>query len=210
MIKAVLFDFDGTLVDSDRITFDEIVSIAKNFHLSVPTYTQILTFRGVPVINILKELYPHLSEDKINELIDFKRRNMETFLPQIQLKPFVNEALHDLKQRYLLGLVTSRAKYGLQFLLNAHNLKELFEVIICHDDSAQHKPHPEGILKAMEFLHVTSQETVYVGDTEIDVLTAHNAKIPCILISDSEETRADYHLKSLEDLTSVIMHIDEK
>jgi len=211
MIKAILFDFDGTIVDSDHVTFLEFVNLMKNYKYPVPTNEQLLKFRGLPAIEIIKKLHPQLSDQKVQEMYEFKNINADRFMPKIKLFPNVNNVLKKLSSKFKLAVVTSRRRRGVNLLLKQHHLEELFLVTITKDDVVNFKPHAEGILKAIKMLKIEMDESVYVGDAEADVATANNAGITCVLISkDKEDYGAKFHLSEIIKLPLLIKKMYEK
>lgn len=205
MLKAILFDFDGTLVDSEPITLLEFINLMKNYHYSIPTNEQLRSLRGIPVDTIIKKLLPHISDEKIKEMYEFKNKNADRFMQKIKLFPHVKKVITQLKNQYKLAIVTSRRRRGLDMLLQQHNVKHLFEVCVAKEDVVNHKPHPEGILKAIHLLGINKEHAIYVGDAETDVMTASAAGISCVMISKSSQNYgAKHHISGISELPLII------
>lgn len=172
--KAILFDLDGTLIDSIEL-------IVRCFQHTVQTHLgyliareEILKYIGVPLRSELERLAPGRCEELIKTY-----REMQ-FGPEgdsIQLFPGVVEVLTKLHQRKIpLGIVTSKAKAGTEKAMELlHDLPGIFQVVVTVEDVANHKPHPEPLLFAAAQLKVAPENTWYVGDSHYDMRAANSA-----------------------------------
>lgn len=187
-IKAVLFDLDGTLVDSLPELYDGVRRALLEIGQPVPSQDAVrdMIGRGVSVLAERVRQYLHLTDNDVTQ---------ETLLGlfvkywalsdgcQTTFFPGVLEAMTTLKSQGIsVGLVTNKwRELTLEFLAQ-RGLQTFFDVIIAGDDCPRNKPAPDMLLKAMETLHVLPVETVMVGDSRNDALAARSAGVVAALV----------------------------
>lgn len=174
MYKAILFDFDGTIIDTNELiirsykyAFEKILS----YDISID---EILGLFGRPLLISLQEDYGVENGEKL--YYAFREFN-ETNHDEIA-KPFtgIPDAIYDLKKMgYKLGIVTSKRMEMLKRGLKLLNLENIFDVLIAAESTTEHKPKPGPILVACEKIGVEPCDTLYVGDSVFDILCGKNA-----------------------------------
>lgn len=205
MIKAILFDFDGTLIDSNKNTLEYFKATLRHYNHPIPADERFESLWGLKSIDMWKNLLPNISDEEIQKLLLHGKQESLKTITDIQLFPDVQRVLKQLAKQYQLGLVTSRGKKSTKQLLAYRELDPLFSVVIDREDVASHKPHPEGLQLAMDQLNTSISQTVYVGDSEADVLASRNAGIISILLSQlTENFGADYHITEITKLPALI------
>ena len=166
-IKAVLFDLDGTLLDTR-----EYVYAAYNHVLNINNYPQVSPEKIDPVMGIaLEECYRHFTG--VDEVADFcdQHRNFQLVNSHL-VKKFedTSQTLDRLKDAGLkLGVVTTRSRSTTDDVLSKNGLTNYFETVIAKSDVVNLKPHPESILKALSNLNVDPIESIMIGDTDFDI-----------------------------------------
>ncbi len=172
-VSAVLFDIDGTMMDtvplimaSHRHTFNKILGW-------VPPDDEILATVGEPLVTTFARYGEHC-DILLDEYIDWSVPRTAT---HSQLFDGIVPTLLSLRERgFLTGVVTARRCDGMHVCLEAFSLTDLFDVFVCAEDTATHKPEPEPILLAMERLGVDDPKHVlYVGDTVHDLESVKSA-----------------------------------
>lgn len=171
-LKALLFDLDGTLLDSFsahleayRIMFARFgIEITKERFLASYSPNWYETYRGMGL--------PKESWETANSYW------LEAAAQQTPgLFPDVERILTQLCGSYRLGLVTSGSKSRVLRDLERTGIKTIFETVITGDDVQQPKPAPEGLEMALARLEIQPHETVYIGDAQADYEMAHAAKV---------------------------------
>lgn len=176
-VKGVLFDLDGTLVDSIELIVTCFQTTFKEVLNQNITREEVLSYIGKPLRPQLELLAPN----KGQQLIE-KYREIQFKLHDSMVKPYkgVYEAILSFKDSgYYLGIVTSKGKDGTNAALNLFGPKfrECFTVIISADDSSTHKPEPGPLLQAANFLKIEHKNCVYIGDTIFDMQAAIRANM---------------------------------
>ncbi len=174
-IDTVLFDLDGTLVNSNEL-------IIKCFEETMMKYMPNRSFTRSELIDMigppLKETFSIASEDAsiIQEMIDYYRYLYVRYeFDYIHLYPNTIEMLQELKNRgYNLGIVTTKFKVSAMPSITHYGLDQWITSYCFLDDIKEHKPHPEPIFFALKQFS-SYREVVMVGDNTSDLLAGRNA-----------------------------------
>jgi len=185
MTKAVLFDVDGTLIDSnDQHARAWVAALAEHGH-EVP-FERVRPLIGMGGDKVLPELVPGLEEDSsegkaIGEARKriFKERELETIPPTRGARELL-EAVRARGARVVVA--TSAKKSELDGLLARGDLGPLVDVAATGDDAEDSKPDPDIIGAALKKANVAAADAVMVGDTQYDVEAAHKAGVTCVAL----------------------------
>jgi predicted PurR-regulated permease PerM/phosphoglycolate phosphatase-like HAD superfamily hydrolase len=180
-IDAVLFDLDGTLVETDEEAVEQLTRRLHRIRWLLPgrdaarAARRILMAAESPA-NSLFTLLDRLGLDNHvldlgNRLWRLRGREPHTFRPV----DGIVEALHDLGRRYHLAIVTTRSRLDAQAFLSQQGLDALFKVVVGREDTWRIKPHPDPVLYAAKELGVPVERCLMVGDTGVDILAARSA-----------------------------------
>ena len=208
-IKAVLFDLDGTLIDTSDLIFRSFESALDTvLHTQIPREELLWTF-GRPLEQIMKSL----GGERADELLKAFRAYSISHETDINLFPQVHETLAYLRAKEIkTAIVTSRIRPSTMRDLEILQLSSaLFDAIITPESTIEHKPHPAPALKAMELLGVSPKETIMIGDSMHDLQCGRQAGCRTAFVQYSmvpqEELRAqnpDYSVASLSDLIDIL------
>lgn len=175
MIKAVLFDLDGTLLDTNELIYMSFCHTFKSMLNKELTREEITSTYGKP-LEATFSAYTN-DEKEVEELVkEYRRYNLE--IHDDMCKPFddVEELLLELKKRNIkTAIVTSKRKQLAERGLELGKLKELLDVIVTPEDTTKHKPEAEPAIKACELLGVKPEEALMVGDSSYDLLCGKSA-----------------------------------
>ncbi len=175
-IRYILFDLDGTLVDTTELILSTYRESLSKLVEVPPTEEEILMGFGTPLPQQLYRLFPTL-RDRADEAIAMWRETQEKLRDRL-IKPFpgTSDVLRELRRRgYPMGIVTSKERLQAERDMELYGLMDLVSVIVCWDDTPNHKPHPEPILRAMQLLVAQPAETLYVGDSLHDMKAGREA-----------------------------------
>lgn len=193
MKTIILFDLDGTLIDST----DAILHSFKSaFFFNNLNYNEenIKSLIGYTLDDIF--LKSGVNHKDIQKYIDIYRQEYrKIFLEQTTLLPRTLQALKLAKTFAILGIVTTKNSKSSKILLKHLGIYDFFKVIIGREDVNFPKPHAEPILKALSMINTNANEIFMIGDTKLDVLAAKNANIKAIALScgyESEESLKKY------------------
>ena len=184
--RAVVFDLDGTLLDSLPLVLRAFTHAVAPFG-GRPTMAMFATLGGPPE-RIFGDMVadPKQVPDSLRRLHDYNLEN------QHQIEPFAGAvALLDVlaKRGIQMGVWTGRDRLSTEFLLNLHGLRTRFESIVCGDDLDSHKPDSAGLIELLRQLDVPAAHALYVGDADVDVLGGVGANVDTILISQARESQ---------------------
>ena len=183
---TILFDLDGTLIDSTEAILESFHATFRSYGLPSPKDEDIKSLIGHPLDVMYKEL--GVQETIVWDIVDaYKEHYREISTQKTILLPFAKEAV-ELASRYArVGIVTTKTGKYSQILMEHFEIMQYFEVLIGREHVQNPKPHPEPIEKALEILKVTKENCWMIGDTRMDMIAAKNAGIKSVgIISEYE------------------------
>lgn len=205
MIRAVLFDIDGVLVDSFEANlkyFQDLMNVAG---YSPPTREAFRPLFHLTLLGVLQRLTGATDEREIKRL--WKMRDDKTVQYDHGLASMPEGAdatARELAKTYCLGLVTSRIRSMVFEEPGLAKCKDAFSAVVAYEDTESHKPDPAPLLFAAEQLEVDPRECVYIGDVENDVVAAHAAGMKAIVFASKKIDRADAWTPTFSDLPRLI------
>lgn len=208
MIKAIIFDVDGVLIDSFEGNLDFYQRLMEITGYPGPTRENYPTMFHLPMKETIRELTGSIDEEEIDRIwtIGVEKKLLSYNADRVTLSPGVPEMLEKLQEKYRLAIVTSRTKQSITSLPQLKSLEHYFEVIVGYQDTTHHKPDPEPLLLACEKLGVKPDEVVYVGDAFTDVIAARAAGTKVIAYPKPLEN-AHGHVILLTDLPDAILYL---
>ena len=209
--KLLLFDLDGTLCDTDEMIVQTMNAIYKDYKpTKIRTREELYYFSGPPIRETLKREFPDYDPDLMYEV--FKKVSRDFYAPCVKAYQDEVEVLKALKDNgYLLGVVTNKGRPLTIYSLELCGIDKLFDVVVSADDVSNPKPDPTGVYDAMKKLNIDSKEDVlYVGDNDIDYITASNAGVDAMLVTWGPREikcldKAKYLAKSYNDMRGILL-----
>lgn len=181
MIDTVVFDFDGTIMDTNDVIIGSWQHVYKTLRGKEGDLDYILSTFGEPLEYSMKTSFPEVPmEESVKIYRDWHR---ERFLDMIKLFPGVTEMLQEIKDRgYRMGIATSRLRVTLEQGLDKYDLRKYFDAIVAVEDTENPKPAPDIVLKTLAMLDAKPENAIMVGDSRLDILCARNASVPSVLV----------------------------
>lgn len=181
--KLVVFDFDGTLVDSIHMIARGILLSNEAFHLKAISYETAKSVIGMSLDDMMgiiaPDLDPALKKDYLNHYVKYFRRCD----PHLKLFPGALDLVNKLRINGIYrGIATGKSRFGLTRLTNRMDIGDLFDWSVCSDEASP-KPDPEMLDKLSSMSGFEKSEIVMIGDSEHDVKMAQAAGVDVIAVS---------------------------
>ena len=213
MIKAIIFDMDGLMIDSERVTFECYQERLKDMNLTMDEEFY-KTLLGKPIKGIYQRFYDVYGNDfPIQNVIqDVHQLMAERFETEgVPVKKGLVELLHYLKDNnYKTIVATSSNRDRVDKILAQAKITEFFDDSICGDEVTKGKPNPEVFLKSCQKLGVNVDEAIVLEDSEAGIQASYDANIKVICIPDMKYPEKHYEEKTfkiLKDLTEVTAYL---
>ena len=191
MIKAVIFDIDGTLLDTTEFIYKAFEHTLKQFGLSSISRNEIKPLMGQTLNDCYISLAPQIDT---SILVESHRKFQENNLSLVIPYRHTAAVLSLLKSKGLkLIAITTRSKRTSLSTLKLTEILDYFDLVLSEEDTLKPKPDPEGIEKVLKIFQIKKVDAIFVGDTESDMLAGKNAGVKTI------GATYGFHGKSIED-----------
>ena len=181
--ELVIFDWDGTLMDSTAVIASALQSACADVGIAVPSDRDARYVIGLGAADTLKHVAPALDGEGQRRLHERYRHHFLANESQAPLYEGVREMLSDLHARgRRLAVATGKARRGLERALDATGLRPWFEATRCADEGFA-KPHPDMLLMLMDITGVEPRHSLMIGDTTHDLELAANAGVDAISVA---------------------------
>jgi len=212
MIKAIIFDLDGVLLDSVGRDMAISVRVFKKFGYSITKADEqyIIGWHPADRISLFAKQFDISEEEQRLILEDEKRLYRELWDSTSKLLPGVKETLERMKNCGItLALATTSTNESVQNFMQKFRLLGYFKLVLTREDVSERKPNPEIYIKAHDELGYNHDEIIVVEDTEIGVRAAKSAGLNCVAVPNQHTkkqdfSKADYVLESIGELSKVI------
>ncbi len=212
MYKAVIFDLDGTLLNTLTDLYNSVNHALRAFGFPERTIDEVRRFIGNGVKKLMERSTPNDTIESVNgECLDcFRQHYLQHMADNTAPYEGVNELIEKLREKGVKTAVVSNKLHSAVVDL----CKDYFPGIECAigvSVEEERKPNPVNVLKVLDAFGITADECIYVGDSEVDIETAHNAGLKCIGVTwgfrDENELRengADFIAHSTEEVFNLI------
>ena len=189
MSKIILFDLDGTLIDSTEAILASFDAAFLHFNQKKVEHSSVKKLIGLSLDVMFLKL--GVNENEVNDYIKaYKAKYKELFLAQTTLLPFAKEALELASSFAKLGVVTTKSSDFSQILLKHLDVAHFFSCVVGRQDVKNPKPDKEPILKAVSyFTKPNLKQCFMIGDTHLDTQAAKNAGIRAVAVYSGYESK---------------------
>ncbi len=179
--KHILFDLDGTLINTEEAVLNTWQYTLKKYHYTY-SLEELKSILGITTRKALEALKVTVDNKFEQNWI----KNYANFAVKADFFPGIKKMLLELKaQGCSLGIVTSRCRAEYDAYFSSFHLEEIFHRIVCADDTKKHKPEPDPILKYTEAEKALLSSCIYIGDMPTDIECAKKAGIAAVSASDA-------------------------
>lgn len=207
-IQTILFDLDGTLIDTNELILTSFQHTFDYYDLHF-SREEILQFNGPPLRETFQAVNPELADEMIRV---YREHNIKHHDALVEAFPGVVETVATLHRKgFGLGIVTAKVDQTVEMGLKLTGLDGFFNTVVTANDVVHSKPHPEPVIKAMNELKADLQTTIMVGDNFHDIEAGKNAGIRTAGVAWShkgrdflESFKPTYMLEKIEDLLEIV------
>lgn len=206
MIKAVIFDMDGLMIDSERVTFEGYQHILSKKGKTI-TEDFYITLLGKPIKGIFQRFYDVYGNDfpiesVITDVHQYMAERFET--EGVPLKTGLVELLKYCREKgYRTIVATSSNRNRVDTILKSADIEQYFDDSICGDEVTKGKPDPEVFLKSCMKLGVNTDEAVVLEDSEAGIQASYAAGIKVICVPDMKQPEPEYAQKTFMIVTDL-------
>ena len=196
-VKVVLFDLDGTLVDSFDAWHKTYNDIIRHFHANPLSKKELRNIFGNTIEANVKNIV-NVSTKEANKLaIKYFKKNMD----YVRIFPQTRSVLEELLgNKMKIALISNSPNKIVIPVLNYYKLKKYFKAIVTIDDVKKGKPSPDMVLKACKLLKVSPKNTILIGDTKNDMLAGKRAG--CVTVG--YKIKGDFRINNLKDILKIL------
>ena len=200
-IKIVAFDCDGVMFDTKES--------------NTAYYNQILSHFGRPALTAEQFAYchSHTADQAIanlfNDEADFRaaqsyRKSMSylPFLKYMEMEPYLKPLIETLRPGYKTAVATNRSD-TMDHVISEHGLEGYFDLVVCSSDVDHPKPYPDLLIKVIEHFGIEPYDSIYVGDSDLDEISAKAAGVPFVAYK-NRSLSADFHIQSLKEIAEIL------
>lgn len=207
-IKALLFDVDGTLLDTREFIFQATEHALSTYGYPVPERAAMARLVGKPIA----EYYFILTGSPDTMRLQSAHREFQLANQHLSvLYPHTIETLATLRERgYIFAAVTTRSNKTSLKSLHLAGIDKFFATIVSAEDASEVKPHPEPVLKALAQLHEPAEQAVMIGDSDVDVEAGKKAGTKTIRATYGFHTERlyemmpDFFINDISELTDIL------
>ena len=180
--RLLVFDWDGTIIDSASTIAESIRQASRDLGLSVPELERARHVIGLGLQDALTAAVPDLPADRYPEFVAAYRHHFLVRKDSMQLFDGMKQLLADFSRSHILAIATGKSRRGLDRDLEFHGLKPLFMASRCADETNP-KPHPAMLQEIMGELGVEKSSSLMIGDTSHDLEMARAAGVDALAVT---------------------------
>lgn len=216
MLKAIIFDCDGVIADTEPLHFATFQKILAEEGILVTEQDYFDRYLALDDRGCFTQAHADnskdISSDKLSELIRRKAAFVEIVIRErLELFPGVAFFIRQAARRYPIAIASGALRHEIDLILHHGGVRDYFQAIVSAEDVTRGKPHPEPFLKALSLINSEREEAIeprhclVIEDSIHGVRAAHEAGMLCLAVTNSYDrdalSRAERVVESLEDLT---------
>lgn len=181
--ELIVFDWDGTLLDSAGAIVQAIQASCRDLGLAVPDDNRARHVIGLGLVDAMRHAVPDLQTDQYQAMVDRYRFHYLSGDHQLTLFDGVPQMLERLRAAgHILAIATGKSRVGLDRALDHSGLRPMFQASRCADE-CHSKPHPQMLEELTAEFGIAATSTVMIGDTSHDLLMASNAGVDALAVT---------------------------
>ena len=210
MIKAIIFDMDGVIFDSETMYINDLIRFFKQHDIEIQVSD------CIPLIGIDSKLYYEQAYTMWNNKTDFLtfKKLLQDYFHSLNrnykavVRPQIYSVLETLSKHYKIALASSSRFYTINNALDQADLKKYFTLIVSGEQFKESKPNPEIYLHTIKELNVKKDEVIIIEDSPKGILAANRAGIKVLALKDDkfglDQSQADIIIDELNDIIKLL------
>jgi phosphoglycolate phosphatase len=183
-VKCVVFDWDGTVMDSTPRIISSMRKAAHNTGLAIPSEEAVADIIGLSLQIAIDQIFPPRSQQQNDALLaEYARQFKTEDDTPTPLFDGIEELLISIRSKGAnTSIATGKGRPGLDRVLNISQIAHLFDYSIAADE-AESKPHPDMLHKTMRHFSLDTNQLIMIGDTTHDINMANNAEVASVAVT---------------------------
>ncbi len=202
-MKLIMFDMDGTLIDSGTAITNTINYVRENLGFETMGKNYILEKVNDPKINTAEFFYGTKDFTEKQKIL-FEKYYNDNCLKDLELYNGIEKLLNDLKNDFTLAVATNANSFFAKKMLDHVGIGEYFQTILGYDSVQNPKPHPEMINKILNTHDIKKQNAQLIGDSHKDIMAASNAGVDSVLVNWGFSNHLEDAIETVEELEKKI------
>lgn len=185
MYQLVIFDLDGTILDTLQDLADAVNHAMKKNDMPLHTVDEVRQFVGNGIRKLIERSVPKETETAVIDKVhsDFTAYYQVHCADNTAPYAGIPELLQNLREHGIhTAVISNKADYAVQSLCEQY-FPNLFDAVAGEKEGTRRKPAPDSVNAVLNALHLTREQAVYIGDSDVDIETAKNAGMPCISVA---------------------------
>ena len=199
--KIIAFDCDGVMFNTNNANMAYYNQILNHFGLPDMTEDQFTYCHMHTVNQAIAKLFDDAQSRKAAHDYRTKMSYMP-FLKYMEMEPYLKPLLSRLKPKYKTAVATNRSD-TMNSVISVHGLEGYFDIVVSSADVANPKPHPDPLIKILNYFQALPQHLLYIGDSELDQMASRAAGV-YFASYDNQSLNADFHVKNLKEIEEII------
>jgi len=200
-VKVVAFDCDGVMFDTAKANRFYYSHILQHFGRPAVTDEQFTFVHMHTVDESMAYLFP--DEAILAAAYEFRKSmDYKQYLGYLTIEPHLVSLLEKLRPHIKTTIATNRTD-TLGRLLAAFNLDGYFDLVVTSSDVMRPKPHPDALLKILDYFDLEPYQTIYIGDSQVDEMAARSAAMPFVAFR-NRKLSAQYHIDTLKEMEDLL------